>query len=93
MTVLSNRLSLCQRIILHSRNNSGYYSNFIKMFEQNNLTSLRTESLDNNKIRLYTTEMREKYLSFWRHSLEHSKKLEFYNILKMNILHLTISTS
>ena len=27
-------------------NNSGYYSNFIKMFEQRNLTSLDTESLD-----------------------------------------------
>ena len=40
------------------------------MFEQDNLTSLDTESLDNDKIRRYTTEMREKYLSFWRHSLE-----------------------
>ena len=33
------------------------------MFEQYNLTSLDTESLDNDKIRRYTTEMREKYLS------------------------------
>ena len=50
------------------------------MFEQYNLGSLDTESLDNDKIRRYTTEMREKikYLSFWRHSLEHSKKIEFY---------------
>ena len=35
------------------------------MFEQYNLTSLDTESLDNDKIRRYTTEMRvmrEKYL-------------------------------
>ena len=43
------------------------------MFEQYNLSSLDTESLDNDKIRRYTTEMREKikYLSFRRHSLEH----------------------
>ena len=50
---------------LHSMNNCGYYSNFINMFEQYNLTSLDTESLDNDKIRRYTTEMRvmrEKYL-------------------------------
>ena len=52
------------------------------MFEQYNLTSLDAESLDNDKIRRYTTEMREKYLSFWRHSLENSKKLEFYKTFK-----------
>ena len=56
---------------LHSMNNSGYYCKFINMFEQYNLTSLDTESLDNDKIGRYTTEMREKYpLSFLRHSLE-----------------------
>ena len=58
---------------LHSMNNSAYYSNFINMFEQYNLTSLDAESLENDKIRRYTTEMREKYLSFWEHSLENSK--------------------
>ena len=58
---------------LHSMNNFGYYSNFINMFEQCNLASLGTESLDNDKIRRYTTETREKYLSFWRHSLKNSK--------------------
>ena len=34
------------------------------MIEQYNLTILDTESLDNVKIGRYTTEMREKYLSF-----------------------------
>ena len=52
------------------------------MFEQYNPTSLDAESLDNDKIRRYTTEMREKYLSFWRHSLENSKKPEFIKLLK-----------
>ena len=36
---------------LHSMNNSEYFSNFINMFEQNNLTSLDAESLDNDKVR------------------------------------------
>lgn len=41
------------------------------MLEQQNLISLDTESLDNDKIGRYTTEMREKYpVSFLRHSLE-----------------------
>ena len=52
------------------------------MFEQYNLTILDTESLDNDKIRRYTTEMREKYLSFWRYIFENSEKLEFYKTLK-----------
>ena len=26
--------------------------------------------------------MKEKYISFWRHSLEHSRKLEFYKVFK-----------
>ena len=56
---------------VHSMNNLGYYCKFINMFEQYNLTSLHTESLDKDKIGRYTTEMREKYpLSFLRHSLE-----------------------
>lgn len=56
---------------LHSMNNSWYYCKFINMFEQHNLISLDTESLDNDKIGRYTTEMREKYpVSFLRHSLE-----------------------
>ena len=70
---------------LHSMNNSRNYSNFINMFEQYNLTSLETESLENDKIRRYTTEIREKYLSFWQHSLENSKKLEFNNTFKGNL--------
>ena len=37
-------------------NNFGYYTNFINMFEQYNLTSLDTESLENDKIKRYTTE-------------------------------------
>ena len=41
---------------LHSMNNFGYYTNFINMFEQYNLTSLDTESLENDKIKRYTTE-------------------------------------
>ena len=35
---------------LHSMNNSGHHSNFINMFEQYNLTSLDTESLDHDKL-------------------------------------------
>jgi len=44
-------------------------TNFLQV-KHSTRSSLDTESLDNDKIRQYTTEMREKYLSFWWHSLE-----------------------
>ena len=44
-------------------------TNFLQV-KHSTRSSLDTESLDNDKIRRYTTEMREKYLSFWWHSLE-----------------------
>ena len=60
----SQTVLLCQIIYIISMNNSRYFSNFIKMFKQYNLTSLDAESLGNDKIRRYATEMREIYLFF-----------------------------
>ena len=67
---------------LHFINNSGFYSNFINLIEHYHLPNFDPESLDNDRIRRYTTNMKEKYISFWRHSLEHSSKLEFYKVFK-----------
>ena len=67
---------------LHSVNNSGFYSNFLNMVEQNNLSTLDPDCLSIDKIRQYTNNMKEKYISSWRHSIEHSKKLEFYKVFK-----------
>ena len=67
---------------LHSINNSGFYSHFMNWIEQYHLFKLDPKSLVNNRIRRYTTNVKEKYISFWRHSLEHSKKLEFYKDFK-----------
>ena len=54
----------------------------MNLIEQYHLSNSDPESLDNDRIRRYTTNMKEKYISFWRHSLEHSKKLEFYKVFK-----------
>ena len=50
-SIVKQSVLMSKNLHVHSTNNSGYYSNFINMFEQFNLTSLDTESLDNNKIR------------------------------------------
>ena len=60
---------------LHSVNNSGFYSNFINMVEQNSRSTLDPDYLGVDKIRRYTNSMNEKYISFRLHSPEHSKKL------------------
>ena len=54
----------------------------MNLIEQYHLSNLDPESLDNDRIRRYTTNMKEKYISFWRHSVEHSKKSEFYKVFK-----------
>ena len=67
---------------LHSINNSGFYSNFMNMIEQYHSSNVDIESFDNDTVRRYSTYMKEKYIYFWRHSVEHSKKLEFYKVFK-----------
>ena len=54
----------------------------MNMVEQNNPYILDPDCLAIDKIRRYTNNMKEKYISLWRHSLEHSKKLEFYQVFK-----------
>ena len=66
----------------HSINNSGFYSNFMNIIEHYHVSNFDPESLDNDGIRRYTTNMKEKCISFWRLSLEHSRKLEFYKVFK-----------
>ena len=63
---------------LHSINNSGFYSNFMNMIEQYHSSNLIPESFDNDTVRRYSIYKKD----IWRHSVEHSKKLEFYKVFK-----------
>ena len=67
---------------LHSVNNSGFHINFMNMVEQNNPSTLDPDCVGKYKIRRHTNNMKEKYISFWRHNLEHSKRLELYKAFK-----------
>ena len=55
------------------------------MFEQYNLTSLDTESLENDKIKRYTTE-RERSIVLAAQPWKLKKNLNFIKPLKMNTL-------
>ena len=69
---------------LCSINNSSFYSNFMNMIELYRLSNLDHEALDNDTVKRYATYIKEKYTSFWQHSLEVSKKLELYKVLMKN---------
>ena len=43
---------------LHLINNSGFYSNFMRMTAQYHSSNLDSESVDNDKIRQYTIAMK-----------------------------------
>ena len=55
---------------------------FINEIEQYTPSALDPDPLDNYRIRRHINNVKEKYRSTWRHSLEHSKKLEFYKVFK-----------
>ena len=56
----------------------------MNMIEQYHSSNLGPESFDNDTVRRYSTYMKEKYIYiyFWRLSVEHSKRLEFYKVFK-----------
>ena len=67
---------------LHVINNSSFYSNFMGMLEKYYSSDLNPENFSNETIRQIETNMKNKYLRFWQHNLEHSKKLDFYKVFK-----------
>ena len=54
----------------------------MNMIEQYHSSNVDLQSFDNDTVRRYSTHMKEKYIFFCRHSVEHSKKLEFYKVFK-----------
>ena len=81
---------------LHLINNSGFYSKFINLIEHYHLPNFDPESLDNDRIRRYTTNMKEKKKYIFLATQPGTfKQLEFSSLkfLKMNTLHLIIYNS
>ena len=67
---------------LHSINNSRFYSNFMNMLEKYNSSDLDLETLDNDAVRQTESDMKKKYISYWRHSMQNSEILGFYRVFK-----------
>ena len=79
---------------LHSINNSRFYSNFMLDRTIYHLSNLDAESLDNDRSRRYTTNIKNLYPSGdTALNIQRSRNKNFINFLKVNTLHLTIYTS
>ena len=71
--------ALLLSINLHSNGNTSFYSNIMELSKSYNLPNFVPNNLDKTKISRYKDIMKQKYITQWRHSVNYTRKLEFYN--------------
>jgi len=64
---------------LHFSGKSSFYSSVMRISEYYNLPDFDANVLNKCKSKHYISLMQHKYILHWRHTVQHSKKLEFYN--------------
>ena len=70
-------------IDLHSNGKTSFYANLIKMLNYYNIPfNFNHDNLNDTKILHFVDHMQKKYITQWKHSLNNSQKLEFYNVFK-----------
>ena len=70
-------------IDLHSNGKTSFYANLIKMLDYHNIPfSFNHDNLDDTKILHFVDHMQKECITYWKHSLCNSQKLEFYNVFK-----------
>ena len=74
--------ALLLSINLHSNGNTTFYSNIMESSKSYNLPNFVPNNLDKTKISRYKDIMKQKYITQWRHSVNYTRKLEFYNTFK-----------
>ena len=67
---------------LHSSGKRSFYSGVMEMSEYYNLPDFDPSVLNKSKIKHFKPNATLKYILHWRHTTQHSKKLEFYSALK-----------
>ena len=68
---------------LYSFGKNSCYSNLVRISEFYNLPNFDPLLVTDAKISHYLKLMQQKYILHWQHTLEQSKKLEFYNTVKI----------
>ena len=67
---------------LHSSGKSSFYSSVMGTSEYYNLPDFDPSVLNKSKMKHYISLMQHKYILLWRNTIQHSKKLEFYQTFK-----------
>ena len=68
---------------MHGNGKSSFYANVIKTLNYYNIPfNFNHDNLDDTKILHFVDQVQKKYITYWKHSLCNSQKLEFYNVFK-----------
>ena len=67
---------------LHTTGKNSFHSNLMKLSEYFNFENFSPDLLDTAKVKMFLRLMKQKYISYWQHTLQHSQKLEFYRSFK-----------
>ena len=60
---------------LHTAGKNSFYSNLMKICEYFNFGNFSPDLVDTAKVTMFLQLMKQKYISYWRHTLQHSQKL------------------
>ena len=66
---------------LHCNGKNSFYHN-LKISEYYDLPDFDPNNLSEAKIRHYIDIIKQKYITYWQHTIHHSKKLQFYSLFK-----------
>ena len=60
---------------LHTAGKNNFHSNLMKISEYFNFENFSPDLLDTAKVKMFLRLMKQKYISYWQHTLQHSQKL------------------
>ena len=67
---------------LHTAGKNSFYSNLMKISEYFNFVNFSPDLVDTAQVTMFLQLMKQKYISYWQQTLQHSQKLEFYRSFK-----------
>ena len=77
-------LNVCFCVFFYNNGQSSFYSNVMNKSEYFNLFDFNYNSLSDSKIKQLVDPRKNKYVSYWNHTLQYSRKPNFYHLIKKN---------
>ena len=67
---------------VHYSGKNSFYHSLIKISEYYDLSDFDPNNLSETKIKHYIDIIKQKYITYWQHTIHHSKKTQFNSIFK-----------